>query len=275
MQETGESATPTSAVVRSQTDVVVGEIKAMIIRGDLAPGSRLPVEKELATVLGVSRSSLREGVRALAVLGVLETRQGDGTYVTSLDASILLAPLGFLVDLQSPDESENLASVRRVLETEAAARAALRISDDDVREAQAVLSSIDALVDDPASPGRDEIMNADIAFHRIIARASGNPALEALIEAFANRTIRTRTWRALTERGVVPRTHREHHEILRAVRSGDPDRARLAMAVHLVEVEDFIQAHDADAALRPAETTPDAPETTSDALETTPSAPEA
>lgn len=259
MQDDDESqpdaGTAPAAAVRSQTDVVVGEIKAMIIRGDLQAGSRLPVEKELATALGVSRSSLREGVRALAVLGVLETRQGDGTYVTSLDASILLAPLGFLVDLQSPDESENLASVRRVLETEAAARAALRISDEDVRDAESVLSSIDAFVDDPGSAGRDEIMDADIAFHRIIARASGNRALEALIEAFANRTIRTRTWRAITEQGVVPRTHREHHDILRAVRSGDPDRARLAMAVHLVEVEDFIVTHET---VTPEAATPEA-----------------
>lgn len=244
----GSAETPDAPTTsaRSQTDVVVTDIKAMIIRGDLTPGERLPVEKDLATALGVSRSSLREGVRALAVLGVLETRQGDGTYVTSLDASLLLAPLGFLVDLQSPDESENLASVRRILETEAASRAALRRSESDLREAEDVLAAINAFVDDPLASGREEIMNADIAFHRIIARASGNQALEALIEAFANRTIRTRMWRAITEHGVVPRTHREHHEILKAVRSGDPDRARLAMATHLVEVEDFISAHPAE-----------------------------
>jgi GntR family transcriptional repressor for pyruvate dehydrogenase complex len=245
-QDLRDDGAAAAVATRSQTDVVVNDIKAMIIRGELRAGSRLPVEKDLATALGVSRSSLREGVRALAVLGVLETRQGDGTYVTSLDASLLLAPLGFLVDLQSPDESENLASVRRVLETEAAARAALRFTDHDLREATATLASIDDVVDDPSAAGDDVIMNVDIAFHRIVARASGNPALEALIEAFANRTIRTRMWRAITEQGVVPRTHREHRDILRAIASGDPDRARLAMALHLVEVEDFIVQHPTD-----------------------------
>src|SRR3712207_1697225 len=83
----------------SLTDVGVQRIKAMIVDGELEPGSRLPVEHDLAAALGVSRGSLREGVRALAMMGVLETRQGDGTYVTSLDPSVLLAPMGFVVDL--------------------------------------------------------------------------------------------------------------------------------------------------------------------------------
>src|SRR3990170_7751164 len=88
------------AAGRSQTDVVVESIKGMITRGELSAGSRLPIERDLAVNLGVSRGSLREGVRALAMMGVLETRQGDGTYVTSLDANLLLAPMTFMVDLQ-------------------------------------------------------------------------------------------------------------------------------------------------------------------------------
>ncbi|PSL37515.1 GntR family transcriptional regulator [Labedella gwakjiensis] len=228
---------------RSQTDLVVDEIKAMIVRGDLGPGSRLPIEKDLAARLGVSRSPLREGVRSLAAMGVLESRQGDGTYVTSLDASLLLAPLEFLVNLQSPDESENLASVRRLLEVEAAARATLRITAEELADAEGLLDSISDIVDEPVEAHHDAIMDVDIRFHRVIAHAAGNPALEALIEAFANRTVRARTWRALTEQGVVPRTHEEHRAILKALASGDPDRARLAMSVHLLEVEDFLAEH--------------------------------
>ena len=90
----------------------------MLTRGELHPGSRLPVEKDLAAQLGVSRGSLREGVRALATLGVLETRQGDGTYVTALDPRQLLSPLGFLADLQQPAHAADLLAVRRVLESE-------------------------------------------------------------------------------------------------------------------------------------------------------------
>src|ERR1035437_7068512 len=108
---------------RSQTVVVVDRIKRMSASGTLGAGSRLPIEKDLAGQLGVSRGSLREGVRALCIMGVLETRQGDGTYVTSLEASLLLAPMSFMVDLRAASESSHLQAVRRVLETEAAGRA--------------------------------------------------------------------------------------------------------------------------------------------------------
>src|SRR3954470_23700942 len=110
----------------SQTDVVVQSIRQMIIDGHLRPGDPLPVEKDLAAALGVSRNPLREGVRALSMMGVLETRQGDGTYGTKLDPSMLLAPIGFVVDLQDGSGTTHLHSVRRILETEAAAAAALR-----------------------------------------------------------------------------------------------------------------------------------------------------
>ena len=78
-------------VPMSQTDVVVHGIKQMILDGELAPGDQLPIEKDLGPRLGVSLSSLREGVRALSMMGVLESRQGAGTFVTQLDPSMLLA----------------------------------------------------------------------------------------------------------------------------------------------------------------------------------------
>src|SRR6185312_14328886 len=109
---------------QSQTDVVLQGIKHMITTGTLGPGSRLPIEKDLAVSLGVSRGSLREGVRALCIMGVLETRQGDGTYVTSLDSRLLLAPMGFMIDMQTAEHRRDLHGVRRILESEAAARAA-------------------------------------------------------------------------------------------------------------------------------------------------------
>ena len=102
----------------SRTDEVVDGIRTMILDGRLNAGSRLPIEKDLAVELGVSRGSLREGVRALSVLGVLETRQGDGTYVTSLDPAVLLGSVGFVVDLNGPGSAKSFHAVRRLLETE-------------------------------------------------------------------------------------------------------------------------------------------------------------
>ncbi len=227
----------------SQTDVVVQQIKAMIIRGELRAGSRLPVENDLAAGFGVSRGSLREGVRALAMMGVLETRQGDGTYVTSLDASLLLAPMGFMVDLAPGHRSQDIAAVRRILEVEAAARAATRITPEQLTEAQDVLGEVAGISDAPGEQDHERMLEADIAFHRIIARAADNTVLEALIEGLASRTLRTRLWRSFSEQGATAATHRQHLEILRALSLADPDRARIAMAVHLLGVEDFAAAH--------------------------------
>lgn len=233
---------PPAVIGRSQTDVVIQSVKDMITTGVLAPGSRLPVEKDLAAQLAVSRGSLREGVRALAMMGVLETRQGDGTYVTSLDANLLLAPMGFMVDLQTPANSAHLQSVRRVLESEAASRAASRITDEELAAAAAILDEIEPLLG-AEDIDHERIMDADIAFHRIIASASGNPALDALIEALASRTIRARMWRAISDRGAVAETQSEHRSILAELVLHDGDRARIRMSNHLLGVEEFIDTH--------------------------------
>src|SRR6187402_1607233 len=136
------SDSPADASGWSQPDVVISAIKNMLMRGALAPESRLPTEKDLAAQLGVSRGSLREGVRALAALGVLETRQGDGTYVTSLDPGTLLSPLGFLADLHQPVHIADMLAVRRVLETESVALAATRVTEDDLSELDRVLGVV-------------------------------------------------------------------------------------------------------------------------------------
>lgn len=230
------------SLVRSQTDVVVHGIKTMITSGELTAGSRLPIEKDLAARLGVSRGSLREGVRALALMGVLETRQGDGTYVTSLDPTLLLAPMGFMIDLQAPASVAHLQSVRRVLETEAVALAAMRIGDEELAQMEALLQGLEPALAQ-GDIDSEAAMDVDINFHRVIARASGNPALEALIEALASRTIRGRMWRAIKEQGAVQGAQAEHTAILAELKAHEPDRARIRMATHLLGVEEFLDEH--------------------------------
>jgi len=222
----------------SQTDVVIQRIKAMITRGELSAGARLPVEKDLAAELAVSRGSLREGVRALAIMGVLETRQGDGTYVTSLDPDVLLAAMGFMVDLQSPRNAVHLQSVRRVLETEAAGRAALLITDEQLEAAADTLAR-------SAAAGEDDFeaaMDADIEFHRRVAEASGNPVLSALIAALSSRTMRTRTYQALNGASALSEALRNHSAILAELVARNPEGARIRMASHLLIIQEHMDA---------------------------------
>lgn len=245
--------------MRSQTDVVIDGIKHMLTHGDLVPGARLPIEKDLAAQLGVSRGSLREGIRALAALGIVETRQGDGTYITALDPRTMLGPLGFLADLQQPADAADLLAVRRVLEAESAALAAARLSDDQLAELEAVLSSVDRMLADESAIDLDAVILADISFHRMIARGSGNPPLAALIETLGGKTLRARVWRAINQRGSLKETQGEHRAILNELLSREPDRARIRMSAHLLGVEEFSAAHPGEDSLAPSSPTRSSP----------------
>jgi len=130
------------------TDAAIDRIKQMIVAGELQPGDRLPREADLASRLGLSRNSLREAVKALALIRVLEVRQGDGTYVTSLDPPLLMETLGFVLDLHQDASVLEFFEVRRILEPAAAARAALRMPDDEIAGMRALL---DDLGDDPSA----------------------------------------------------------------------------------------------------------------------------
>ena len=224
----------------SRTDDVVNGIKHMIVNGELRPGERLPAEKELAETLGVSRGSLREGVRALSLVGVLDIRQGDGTFVTSLDVSRLLAPMGFLVDLHGEGQAEYVHGLRRLLESEAARLAAMRISDRALDDVGSLLGEAEPFLDG-APQDHERLMEIDIAFHRSIAAHTGDPVLIGMIEALASRTVRERLWRGLQEEGVLRRTHEEHLAIWRALRGRDPEAARVRMANHLLGVEESLR----------------------------------
>lgn len=233
---------------RSQTDNVVAAILGMVDDGRLNAGDRLPIEKDLAEMLQVSRGSLREGVRALAVLGVLETRQGDGTYVTALDASKLLGPLTLFANRQMAVEPSQLLHVRRVLEAESASLAAVRVTDDQIAQMSLLLDRVDELLrNDVDEDGVSAIIDVDTEFHRRVAEAAGNPLLAALIDSLAGRTYRTRLWRAMTEQSATATTQAEHRGILDEIRRRDPDRARLRMHFHLIAVEDFADTHNVDA----------------------------
>src|SRR5690606_30209241 len=118
-----------------------------------------------------------------------------GTYVTSLDVSRLLAPMGFVVDLQGEGRAGHVHAMRRLLECEAARLAATRITDDALDRAEALLAEAERILD--KTPDEHErVIEIDIAFHRVIADHTDNPLLVGMIEALASRTVRDRLWRS-------------------------------------------------------------------------------
>jgi DNA-binding FadR family transcriptional regulator len=217
------------------TDEAIDRIKQMIVAGELQPGDRLPREADLAARLGLSRSSLREAVKALALIRVLEVRQGDGTYVTSLDPSLLMETMGFVLDLHQDASVLEFFEVRRILEPAAAARAALRMPDADVAGLRELL---DDLGDEPSA---DDQLACDVEFHRRLAVGSGNRALASIIESLRQPTYRARIWRGLTEAGAVARSIAEHRAILDAISAREPEVARSWATVHIAGVERWIQ----------------------------------
>lgn len=190
-------------------------------------------------------------MRALVALGILETRQGDGTYVTSLEPHRLLGSVNVLADLPTSAQDVHLAAVRRALEVEAAGLAAQRASDEQLDRMRAVLEEVEAVVirgasDQPAEDAVEAAVAADSEFHRLVAEASGNAPLAALIDHLMGRTFRARVWRGLHERGAMGSAHAEHLGVLAALRARHPDRARVRMAAHLAGVEEYLEQHAPD-----------------------------
>jgi GntR family transcriptional repressor for pyruvate dehydrogenase complex len=224
------------------TDDAVERIKQMIIDGRLRPGDRLPKEQELAEELGLSRGSLREAVRALTIMRVLTTRQGDGTYVTSLSPSMLISATNFIVDFQDGATLLDFLHVRRLLEAEASALAARHLTPEALDELTELVDEAEVLASADAVDHERMLAN-DQAFHAMIIETGGNPVLAAVAASMSGATVRARTWRGLTEDEAAERTVREHREIVEALRMRDPERARLRAAAHVCTVEDWLRAN--------------------------------
>lgn len=219
----------------SVTDDAIEAIKQMIVDGELGPGDRLPREADLAERLGLSRNSLREAVRALSLIHVLDVRRGDGTYVTSLDPSVLMDAMGFVVDFHRDDTVLQFLEARRLIEPAVTGLAAQRMSEVDIGGLEVLLGSLGE------APSVEELVANDLEFHRRIAAGAGNPVLASLVESISGRTQRARTWRGITEEGVLARTLAEHRAIQQALAARQPDVAAALATVHIAGVEQWIR----------------------------------
>jgi GntR family transcriptional repressor for pyruvate dehydrogenase complex len=205
---------------------VVIQVREMIRGGQLKPGDRLPSERELAKRLGISRASLRHGLRFLAAIGVLTSRHGSGTFIADGPPALDSEPLRMLADLHrfTPDE---MFEARKLLEVGLAGLAAKNATDEHLAMMAEEIAEMYAKMEDP-----QEYLVHDIRFHRAIAAASGNQILAALMNMVSTAMYERR--RATVERATDLKESAElHRMIYRLIRARKPDEARAAMNEHL------------------------------------------
>lgn len=213
---------------------IVEQIKAMITEGNLKPGDRLPSEREMADRLKVSRASVREALSALHLMGLVEIKSGEGTFIKQTSIDSIIEPLA-LVLLMERDTVIEILEVRKGLEVEAAGLAALRRDEEDLAKMREALDEMKRDIE------QSEIgEKADWKFHYTIAQASQNVLLTRLMNTVADtieNTMRT-SRQKLYNTEKMPQTLLNAHEgIYEAIKNGDAMEARKRMFEHLLMVE--------------------------------------
>lgn len=214
---------------------IVDQIKGLISAGRINPGDRLPAERELAELFQASRNSVRDAIRVLEQLGLIESRQGDGTYVRSVSAEALAEPLALML-LQSRTQMRELWEVRRILEPVIAELAATRINDDELEELEAVLAAQQLKVE-----AGFIALEEDTAFHYGIAQAARNTVMLRMLDTLVD-LLRQSRERSLQQHDRPKYSLAGHVRILAALRRRDPEAARAEMLQHLREIEERVFA---------------------------------
>jgi GntR family transcriptional repressor for pyruvate dehydrogenase complex len=217
------------------SEEIVSQIKHLITTGDLKPGDRIPSERELAQMLGVSRPSVREAIMVLDAMGLLAARQGGGTYVRSLTAGALNDPLSTMIE-ENPAMLHALVEVRMGLETWSAYLAAKRATPVEVERMRELLSTMKA----QATRGGWDA-EVDSQFHYAITAATHNTLqMHVLntIHSLFHKTIQVALTEFYRKEGMVELLLEQHRAIYQAIAAGQPEQARQAMQDHLSLVED-------------------------------------
>lgn len=211
---------------------VVTRLREMIHRGELSSGDRLPPERDLAKLLGVSRPTLRAGIRSLATVGILQSRQGAGTFVAEAEESPTLdsSPLRMLSALHG-FTSDEMFEARLALEMSIAGMAAERATSEQMTLMAEEVAGMFASLDEP-----EQYLVHDMQFHQTIAAASNNRILTALMNMVATILFDSRS-KTVKRAKDLKESAEQHRNIYRAMREHDPVAARKAMHDHLVETQ--------------------------------------
>lgn len=208
---------------------VIEQVKNMIIDGTLKKGDKLPSERELVEHLQVSRTSIREALRALQIIGLVECRQGEGNFIKQSFENNLFEPLSIMFMLQKSDPSE-IMELRMVIEIETASIAAKRVTEEELN----IMSPLIGILKD--SDNEEERVKADKKFHYTIAHASKNflivsvlNAVSSLIDSF----IKDARRKIIADKENVDVLAKQHKDIYIALKEKDPVKASEAMKRHL------------------------------------------
>jgi len=214
---------------------IVQQIEESIVKGDLKPGDQLPAERELAQRFGVSRTAVREAVKALREKGLVEAYSGRGTFITDGTTQAVRQSLDLMVKIGQPEGSTHLAEVRAILEPEIAALAAERIQESELATMREAVAVMDHSGQDP-----QVFIEADLDFHLALAEGAANPLILSLLDSIVG-LLREQRLRIFQVPGGPDRGQFHHKHILEAIEHRDPEKAREAMRAHLAQVRDDSQ----------------------------------
>lgn len=209
---------------------IVQQIEDSILKGVLKAGDQLPAERELAQRFGVSRTAVREAVKALREKGLVEAYSGKGTFITNGTTQVIRQSLDLLIRIGQNEGSLHLAELRLILEPEIAALASRRIEDQLLTTMREAVATMDRSLHDP-----DAYIEADLDFHLALAEAAGNPLILSLLDSIVG-LLREQRMRIFAVDGGPERGQFHHKRILAAVERRDPDAARELMRDHLRQV---------------------------------------
>ena len=211
---------------------IVQQIEESIRKGELCEGSQLPAERDLAKQFGVSRTAVREAIKALQEKGLVDAFPGRGTFVTNGTPNSMRRSLDRIVKMDEPDGWDYLVEIREILEPEIAALAAVRATDQDLTTMREALDVMD-------SSGRDSeaFIEADLDFHLALAEAAANPIVLSLIDSIVG-LLREQRLLIFQIAGGPERGQHHHRRILEAIERHDPQGARAAMQAHLSQVRE-------------------------------------
>ncbi len=211
---------------------IVQQIEESIVKGDLKAGDQLPAERELAQRFGVSRTAVREAVKALREKGLVEAYSGRGTFITDGTTQAVRQSLDLMVKIGQPEGSTHLAEVRAILEPEIAALAALRIQETELTSMREAVAVMDRAGQDPQA-----YIEADLDFHLALAEGAANPLILSLLDSIVG-LLREQRLRIFRVPGGPERGQIHHKRILDAIERRDAEKAREAMRAHLTQVRD-------------------------------------